>query len=107
VAVQAVHKLGPGAPGGVYLVMRPVHPACGRADLCQFLITAQQEVSGGVCKQSQWCEHACLFVHTCCACHHASHSDMNRSRLMTCSSSEHPLPLMAVSGCVAAGSCGS
>jgi hypothetical protein len=44
VAVQAVHKLGPGAPGGVYLVVRPLQPACSRPDLAQFLVKAQQEV---------------------------------------------------------------
>jgi hypothetical protein len=44
VAVQAVHKLGPGAPGGAYLVVRPLQPACSRPDLPQFLIRAQHEV---------------------------------------------------------------
>jgi hypothetical protein len=46
-AVQAVHKLGPGPAGGVYLILRPLHPACGRTDFCQFLIKQQQEVGVG------------------------------------------------------------
>jgi hypothetical protein len=44
--VQAVHKLGPGPAGGVYLIIRPLAPVCGRTDFCQFIIRQQQEVRG-------------------------------------------------------------